>query len=358
MGHSAYRVEVDEITASEWADTVCQFEDANIYQTWAYGAIRWGERNLSHLVLRRGQQTVAMAQTLIFRPLPLSIGMGHLRWGPLCHRKGTELDPDVVSRMAGALHDEYVAKRGLTLRVLPSGWMPSARAAVFKTAFSQYGDQGFRASESYRTFVLDLAPPLDVIRGKLDRRWRNHLNRAERNGLTVRDGDDEASFQEFRKLYEEMLARKQFEAPSDVQQFERIQRELPAGQRMKVFICEHDGAPVGGLVGTSMGNSGIYLLGATNEHGMKVKCAYLLQWRMIQWLKQAGVVYYDLGGINPEKNPSVHHFKEGLGGQDVLYLHPLVAYGSTPSRAFAAAVRLLSGGAREMFRRLLLVGQK
>ncbi len=107
-----------------------------------------------------------------------------------------------------------------------------------------------------------------------------------------------------------------------------------------------------------MGNRAIYLLGATNEQGMKVKCAYLMQWRMIQWLKETEVVYYDLGGINPEKNPGVYHFKEGLGGQDVLYLNPLVACVSAPSRAFAAAVGLGGGRAREIFRRLLLVGRK
>jgi hypothetical protein len=352
MGGPGYRVEVDEITAREWTHGLSQFEDSNIYQTWAYGIVRWGERNLSHLVLKRGEQTVAMAQTLVVRPLPLRIGVGHLRWGPLCHRRGGDLEPDTLGRMADALHEEYAVKRGLFLRVLPSGWMPSARAQLFKAAFSRYGEERFRPGESYRTLVLDLSLPLDDIRRNLDQKWRNQLNRAEKNDLTIREGEGEDCFQAFRGLYNEMLTRKQFEAASGVEQFERVQRELPAGHRMRIFICEHGGAPVGGLVGTAMGNRGIYLLGATNEQGMKVKCAYLLQWRMIQWLKEVGVVHYDLGGINPEKNPGVYHFKQGLGGQDVLYLNPVVSCGNIASRAFARAVDLGGGRVRESFSRL------
>ena len=353
---ASYRVEVDQIGAPDWADALGQFADANLYQTWAYGAVRWGERNLSHLVLKRDEKIVAIAQTLILRPLPLRVGVGHLRWGPLCHREGHELEPDIVERMADALQDEYARKRGLFLRVLPNGWVPSARAQVFRAAFSKYREQRFRAGESYRTVVLDLTPSLDVIRKRLDQKWRNQLNRAEKNGLTIKQGEAATSFPVFWKVYEEMLARKSFAAPSDVRQFERVQAELVAGQWMKVFICEDGGVPVGGLVGTAMGKSGIYLLGATNEQGMKVKGAYLLQWRMIQWLKEIGVVSYDLGGINPRMNPGVYHFKAGLGGQDVLYLNPFTSSGSAASTGFASLVDLAHGSARQSFSRL--IGQK
>jgi lipid II:glycine glycyltransferase (peptidoglycan interpeptide bridge formation enzyme) len=51
---------------------------------------------------------------------------------------------------------------------------------------------------------------------------------------------------------------------------------------------------------------------------MKAKGSYLLQWRMMQWLRQRGCRWYDLGGINPQRNPGVYHFKSGFGGQEVL----------------------------------------
>jgi hypothetical protein len=345
MDQSPYRVEVDRINSDEWSNALDLFEDANLYQTWPYGAVRWGERNLSHIVLKHGDQTVAMAQVLVVRPLPIKVGLAHVRWGPLCHRKGERLEPEAVRAIAAALCKEYVTRRGLFLRVLANGSMDSARGLVFRQAFAQYAEEAFGSGESYRTFVVDLHPPLDIIRKQLDQKWRNQLNRAERNGLTVIDADEIEGFRIFASLYQEMLARKQF-ASSDVGEFERVQRALPPRHRMKVFVCEEQGVPVAVLVASALGDTGIYLLGATNEQGMKSKGAYLLQWHMIQWLKGNGFTCYDLGGINPETNPGVYHFKSGLSGADVLYLRPWIACSSVGSRAFAGTVGLARSSVR------------
>jgi FemAB family len=82
-----------------------------------------------------------------------------------------------------------------------------------------------------------------------------------------------------------------------------------------------------------MGDSAIYLLGATSDDGLNAKGAYLLQWTMIQWLKENGIKWYDLGGIDPEGNPGVYSFKRGLSGADVSQLTPLVACKSVVSSA-------------------------
>ena len=350
--NTVFHIEVDRISAKEWSESLDHLEDANIYQTWSYGVVRWGQQNLSHLVLKRGDEIVAMAQLLVVRPRYFRVGMAHLRWGPLCHRKGSELDPEIVLRMATALYDEYVRKRGLFLRILPNAYIKTPRAQVFQSAFSQYRNEPFGASDSFRTLVVDLTSPLEVLRKSLDQKWRNQLNRAERSGLTVREDDETDCFRAFIRIYDEMLARKQFSASSDIREFERIQQDLPKSQRMKVFICEHEGIPAAGLVGTAMGNTAIYLLGATNEQGMKSKGAYLLQWRMIQWLKENGIMHYDLGGINPQNNPGVYHFKQGLSGVDVLYMKPLIACNNIASKIFANVVGLASCRVRNMLNRL------
>jgi lipid II:glycine glycyltransferase (peptidoglycan interpeptide bridge formation enzyme) len=36
---------------------------------------------------------------------------------------------------------------------------------------------------------------------------------------------------------------------------------------------------------------------------------------MIEWLKERGCHWYDLGGIDPENNPGVYHFKCGIAGK-------------------------------------------
>ena len=37
---------------------------------------------------------------------------------------------------------------------------------------------------------------------------------------------------------------------------------------------------------------------------------------MIQWMKEIGIHYYDLGVFNPQRNPGVYHFKLGVAGKN------------------------------------------
>ncbi len=134
-------------------------------------------------------------------------------------------------------------------------------------------------------------------------------------------------------MYEQMQQRKRFETTVDIEEFARIQEDLPETHRMRILICELDGIPVAGLVASALGDSAIYLLGATSDDGLNAKGAYLLQWTLIQWLRESGVKWYDLGGIDPEGNPGVYSFKKGLSGADVYQLTPLVACKSVVSSA-------------------------
>ena len=89
---------------------------------------------------------------------------------------------------------------------------------------------------------------------------------------------------------------------------------------------------VASIIGSAIGNTGIYLLGASNEIGMKNKGSYLLQWEMIKWLKQKGCQRYDLGGINLDDNPGVYHLKSGITDQEVFGMGSYEIYNSVLSK--------------------------
>jgi lipid II:glycine glycyltransferase (peptidoglycan interpeptide bridge formation enzyme) len=334
---SSWKVEVDHATPAEWEQMLDLFNDANFYQTWSYGRVHWGEGNLSHLVLRRANEVLGMAQLRIVRPTRFKFGMAYLRWGPLCERRGQSLDPEVAIRMVQALDKEYVEKRKLFVRILPNAFIGSPRAAVLQSAFSKFTPEPLVADNTYRTFVVDLAPPLEELRKNLDRKWRNQLTRGEKNNLTVIAGNGIEEYRAFCEIYRQMRQRKTFETTVDEDEFMRIQEELPESHRMRILLCQENGVTVAGMVATAMGDSAIYLLGATSDQGLNAKGAYLLQWNMIQWLKENGTRWYDLGGIDPEANPGVYHFKKGFSGSDVIQMNPLVASNSAVSSAIAKA---------------------
>ena len=134
-----------------------------------------------------------------------------------------------------------------------------------------------------------------------------------------------------------MMARKRFETTVGVDEFRKLQQDLPEPLRMQVFLCEKDSQTLNAIVISAIGDTAIYLLGATAEAGLSLKGAYLLQWSAILWLKSRGCRYYDLGGINPERNPGVYHFKSGFGADEVQQVGAYDLAGSWRSAAFVKA---------------------
>ena len=326
------------------------FDDANIYQTAAYGGVRWGEKNLSRIVLKRDGEVLAMAQVRIIRPTPLKFGMAYLRWGPMWERHDRPFDSEVPMRMARAIEDEYLKKRKLFVHILPNAFAGSQRAELFRSAFSRFKGETAASRETYRTFLVDLAAPIEELRKRLDGKWRNMLKQAERNGLTVISGQGTGEYRAFCEIYTQMRKRKAFETTVDAEEFALIQEALPEAQRMQVLICQDKGVPVAGMVATAMGNGAIYLLGATSDAGLNSRGAYLLQWTLICWLKERGIRWYDLGGIDPEGNPGVHHFKKGLSGADICQIDPLVASFSPVSSGMVKAGMAIKRMLRSSFR--------
>jgi hypothetical protein len=311
---------VDCAAEPKWNALLDRFRDANVYQTWAYGAVHWGEDQLSHLVLEQAGEPVALAQLRLMKLPLVRAGVAYLRWGPVCipHERGW--DENVFAAVSRALVQEYVHHRGLLLRVLPQCFDADPASEAIRQGWTDLGLEPEPEVRPYRTIRVDLTAEPEVIRKRFDGKWRNMLNGAERNGLTVSEGTGDELYGQFLAMYDEMMSRKQFDTTVDAREFRRLQQRLPEPQKMLIMISAKDGVPQSGLVATRVGDTGIYLLGATSNDGMKSKGSYLLQWRMMSRLKEHGCRWYDLGGINPEANPGVYHFKAGMGGVEATAL--------------------------------------
>jgi hypothetical protein len=307
---------VDQVSEGDWSSLLDGFADASIYQSWAYGAVCWGERQLSHLVLERNGVPVALAQLRVIRVPVLASGIAYLRWGPVCRPRGSSWDPAIWRRVTEALVREYVSRRGLVLRAVPNMFLQDSAAPSMTQIWKECGLEERESARKYHTLRVHLTAPIEELRRQLSSRWRRQLNIAERNGLEVRDGQTDELYHQFLALYREMFDRKQFETSVDVEEFRRIQERLPATQKMRILICLAAGRPVAGLVLSTVGDTAIYLLAATGDQGLNTRGSYLLQWHAMQRLKEMGYEWYDLGGVNPEGNPGVFTFKSGMGGTD------------------------------------------
>lgn len=343
-----YSVEVDSLDGLRWNEVLVRFEDANIYQTWAYEAERSGRRAMSHFILRKDGEVIAAAQLRVVKLPWLPIGVAYARWGPLWRQRGSVANPETLRLALRALQHEYGHRRGLSLRILPLAF--DSERLTLDPLLASEGFECNPLETAQRTLLIDLDASLVELRKGLDQKWRNCLNRAEKNGLEVRSGTDDELFSRFVELYEQMHRRKGFSESSDVRAFQRVQRELPAEQRLRVSVAFRGAEAVAGVVCAGIGDMGVYLYGATCDAGMDTKASYLLQWQTLTWLKESGACSYNLHGINPETNPGTYHFKAGLcgkNGRDLRYLG-LYDAGSPLVRGLIRRARRARAGLRSV----------
>ncbi len=326
MKSFSYRVEIDDIGGGEWSELLPLFADGNLNQTWRSRGIPQNGKGMSHLVLKGGEGVVAMAQVSIRKTPGIKAGVATVYWGPIWRRKGKPTDLTILDKMVQALRDEYVHKRRLLLRIWPVGFQNIKLADFDDKTKDVLEKQGFRHNprvQAYRTLFLDLLPPLEELRKNLAQKWRNQLNVAEKSNLTIMEGNSDEMYLIFLKMLQEMISRKKFSSEVNYEEYREVQRELPEPLKMKIFICNYEERPLSAGVFSAIGETGLYLLGASSNGGMKMNASNLIHWQVINWLKEKGCHWYDLGGIDPVGNSGVYHFKNGITGKrgvDAMHL--------------------------------------
>lgn len=342
MNH-IYRLRFDQPLPADWDRLLNEFDDGSMYQTWEYGAVRWGVESLEHVRLLRGQDVVAMAQVVLRRLPLLGGGLAYLPWGPVWRKNGG--DPDDLREALRALKAEYTGRRGYLLRVTPREIdLPENPTANIFAA------EGFRSVvDGYRTLLVDLRQPFVDLEHHINRSWRRALKRAAMLQLSIVEGTGDDLYRVFKDIYHDMIHRKGFLPGVNIDEYERIQRALPDDMKMQIMIARMGERPVAALIASRIGNTGVGLLGATATDGLSSGAFHLLNMRMMRWLKAAGAYYYDFGGYDPEVHEGTSAFKSGLPGREVHFVgrleaseHPLrtmIVHRAEQGRALARSVR-------------------
>ena len=93
--------------------------------------------------------------------------------------------------------------------------------------------------------------------------------------------------------------------------------ECPPG-RVEIgrpWSFDGDGEPVAGVYLAFHGSAATYLLGWSGNQGRRSRASHYLLWHSIEYLKQLGLLGFDLGGIDASANPGIARFKLGIGGE-------------------------------------------
>ena len=307
-------------TAEAWERAVATFADHSYRQSWAWGAVssaRVKARCERRALIRHDRELISVASVWV-RQAPGLPGIAYVSGGPLVRRCG---DDEVVQRerlvlALRALVSEYVLARRMILRVVPSP-TDTAWREVEEEVFAAAGFVPTTRVTRPATILVDLGMSAPQLRASFRQKWRNQLNRAEREPLTVRAGRDPGLLDEFVPLFDELVARKGFDPGLPAAVFADVQRQSSESSRFHIALAAIDGQTVAGQVTAVVGETAVYLLGASNELGRRHRAAYLLQWGAMTAARESGCRWYDLGGIDRIRNPDGYHFKRGTGGLEI-----------------------------------------
>jgi lipid II:glycine glycyltransferase (peptidoglycan interpeptide bridge formation enzyme) len=134
--------------------------------------------------------------------------------------------------------------------------------------------------------------------------------------LTIKTGTNGELFSVFCDLYKTLIDRKEFDVDLTPEFYRQVQENLAERERFLISIVYDNDQPIAGHVSSLLGDTSVYLLGATNMAGSQTSCVSV-QWAVIQMAKERGCCFYDLGGIDPDRNPGVYSFQKRLGGFDI-----------------------------------------
>jgi len=164
------------------------------------------------------------------------------------------------------------------------------------------------------TITLDISRPLDTILAELPQKGRYAINRAQRDGVTVKQvqATDQNCHIMFELLSE--TAEGQFGIRS-YEYYKSFWQRFEADGYGQLFFAYFDDQIVAGAYAMTFGTKSTYKDGASVRKRAVYGASHLLQWHVIQWAKLQGATLHDFCGSPPSDeigNSKHRHYGIGL----------------------------------------------
>lgn len=220
-----------------------------------------------------------------------------------------------VKRFFDELNRQFPARFGRRRRILPEvedG--PSAQKMLSGTGLARREDR-----KGYETIWVDLTLDEDTLRANLKQKWRGHLNKAERENLSLALDTGGQTLDVMLSFYTTDKTIRDYDGMSP-ELLKRYIGVLSPQQKCTIAWAYRDNEPFAFTVFVCHGRSATYLAGWSSDAGRHASAHNFLLWQGMKHLRQRGIKELDLGGVNDESAQGIKTFKEGLGGKTVRYV--------------------------------------
>lgn len=165
---------------------------------------------------------------------------------------------------------------------------------------------------------LDLTKTEDLLVSDMSPNWRRNLRRGKERMLRIERVSD-PDIDEIAAALREMETAKGLPELFSQTKLESL---FQHNRSNLIFVtCRNDDGELLGFRGAlTVGQSACDYIAATTLEGRKSKAAFVTMWNLLMHCRQKGIKSYDLGGIDPVKNPGVFRYKTETGGVPVEFL--------------------------------------
>ncbi len=279
-----------------------------LQQFWAYGKAleTFGGNSIQIEIIDESGEKVAMA-VAVQRRFMGCISLTTIFRGPVWLQK---IGAEEKTQAFRALLKQFPKLRWNFLALLPEYAVQDPELNSIKMA-------GYRrVMTGFSTAWLDLRPDEEIIRKTLKGKWRNQLKKAEASGLHIAVGGKKPH--QYSWLLEreaDQRDQRRYQATPLGLVPEYVNAAKAVGDMALSVIASYDKAKIAGALFLLHGNSATYHVGWAGDEARPLNAQNLVLWQGIIALKERGICFLDLGGLNTAELAGIARFKMGLGAE-------------------------------------------
>ncbi|MDP3772484.1 MAG: peptidoglycan bridge formation glycyltransferase FemA/FemB family protein [bacterium] len=290
-------------------------------QTWEWGTFQEAlGRKTERYFLKKNSKTVA-AFTLVHHAVSFGLSYAYAPRGPVISRElGEQAHSDVFDCIRQWAQEKFA--KSIFVRLEPP------------TQFIPHGMSKFSVPPYYVQPRFNLAIPLHARTEEIAARFhpstRSNIKRAERRGVHVEMGSSfEELFDQFLAMTQDTIQRNSgkdvYPAPLYFKSlFETVpllgNTSDPDSLSLGVFCGCVNGQPAAIHLVLFFGDTATYLYGASYSKYLNSKVTTYLHWTALLETKRKGMKFYDIGGIDDVRWPTLTHFKRQFRGKEFHYI--------------------------------------
>jgi serine/alanine adding enzyme len=180
--------------------------------------------------------------------------------------------------------------------------------------------------EDHLNYLIRLNQPEDILWRKLHRAKKNHINKAMKMGVNIKELNDGESLTIFYRLIKETYNNAKIPL-ADYSLFKSAFDILSPKGMVKYIVAEYENKTIGAQVFLTYKDTIFaWYLGASKEHLIYHPNEYLTWW-VFKWGKANGYKLFDFGGAGkPGVKYGPRNYKREFGGEEVNYGRNKIVY--------------------------------